>query len=158
MSRDEIGEVTGFWGLSVAETVHGYVSGGRQLYTWCAWDTLFLPSILNQIAEVSSRCPATGLPVSLTVGPEGIRQAHPADAVVSFLSPERPWAGDVVATFCCHVWFLASPTAGARWVREHPGAFLLSLDDAFKLGRRVIGLRFGAALAAEMTEGWDATG
>ncbi len=150
VSRDDAGAVNGFWGLSLAETDHGYVSGGRQLYAWCAWDTLFLPVILGQDAEVRSRCPVTQVLVSLAVGPGGVRRADPAGSVVSFLSPERPWAGDVVETFCCYVRFLASPAAGAGWVRDHPGTFLLGFGDAFELGRRVIELRFGAPLPAEV--------
>lgn len=84
-----------------------------------------------------SRCPVTQLAVSLIVGHEGMRRADPAGSVVSFLSAEQPWAGgDVVATFCRYVRFLASPTAGAGWVRQHPGMFLMSLNEAFVLGRK----------------------
>ena len=87
-------------------------------------DTLLLPVILRQDAEVRSHCPVTQVPVSLA-GPEGVPRADPAGSVVSFLSPERPWAGDVVEAFCCYVRFLDSTAAGAGSVRDHPGTFLL---------------------------------
>ncbi|HSH59875.1 MAG TPA: organomercurial lyase [Acidimicrobiales bacterium] len=144
--RDDAGDVVGFWGLALAETAHGYTVVGRQLHAWCAWDTLFITPILGQVAEVRSRCPVTRGPVSLVVGPEGLREAEPATAVVSFLSPRRPWGDDVVTSFCHYVLFFASPEAGATWVDEHPGTFLLSLDQGFELGRRFNGLRLGAAL------------
>lgn len=57
---DAAGSVVGFWGLALSETAHGYATGGRQLYTWCAWDTLFITPILDQVAEVRSSCPVTG--------------------------------------------------------------------------------------------------
>ncbi|MFN2505769.1 MAG: organomercurial lyase [Acidimicrobiales bacterium] len=122
--------------------------GGHELSTWCAWDTLFITPILGRVAEVASSCPVTGRPVALTVGPEGVRRADPAETVVSFLSPKQPWGDDVISSFCHYVLFFASPEAGARWVHDHPGTFLLSLDDAFELGRRANALRFGPALAA----------
>ncbi len=74
---DDDGRVIGFWGLTLSETAHGYAIGGRQLSTWCAWDTLFITPILDQLAEVSSSCPVTGRPVSLTVGPEACDESNP---------------------------------------------------------------------------------
>lgn len=44
--------------------------------------------------------------------------------------------------------FFASPEAGATWVEEHPGTFLLSLDQGFELGRRFNGLRLGPELGS----------
>ena len=38
---------------------HRFEVAGRTLYTWCAWDSLFLPQILGQEAEVESTCPLT---------------------------------------------------------------------------------------------------
>lgn len=72
-----------------------------------------------------------------------MRRADPADAVVSFLSPDEPWADDVITSFCHYVLFFSSPEAGARWVAEHPGTFVLTLTEAFELGRRVDLYRFG---------------
>lgn len=145
---DDVGSVVGFWGLALSETAHGYATGGRQLYTWCAWDTLFITPILDQVAEVSSSCPVTGRPVALTVGPEGVRRVEPPETAVSFLSPQQPWADDVITTFCHYVLFFASPEAGRRWVDGHPGTFLLNPADAFELGRRFNALRLGQAMGA----------
>ena len=55
---DEAQRVIGFWGLALPEMQHRYRVGERQLYTWCAWDTVFITPILNQVAEVESRCPS----------------------------------------------------------------------------------------------------
>ncbi len=37
-----------YWGLAIAETKHRLEVDGRALYTWCAWDSLFLPEILQR--------------------------------------------------------------------------------------------------------------
>ena len=84
------GRVVAFSGLSLRPTGHHFEVGGRQLYTWCAWDTLFLPAMLGQPARVLSHCPVTGAEVRLTVEPDGVRESHPDPLRVSFPGPERP--------------------------------------------------------------------
>ena len=146
--RDAEGRVIGFWGLTVdrLSPTHRLEVGGRELFAWCAWDTLFLPGILGATARVDSVCPATGDVISLVVSPERvIRTSHP-DAVVSFLVPDRGFDADVIQTFCHFVHFFASRGAGEVWTAEHSGTFLLSLDDAFELGRLVNALNFSSAL------------
>jgi alkylmercury lyase len=144
--RDGAGGIVGFWGLCLPETVHRLRAGGRDLHTWCAWDTLFLAPVLDRPLEVSSRCPDTGREISLTVAPAGIRTVDPAPTVLSFLRPEREWADDIITTFCHHVRCLESPAAGTRWLAGRPAGFLVGLDDGFELGRRFVEARFGAAL------------
>jgi hypothetical protein len=100
-----------------------------------AWDTLFLPGILGQTARVTSTCPTTGEAIGLLVGPHGVvERSHPG-AVVSFLRPERAFDADVVQRFCHFVHFFTDAGAGQGWVATHPGTFLLSLEEAFGLGR-----------------------
>lgn len=145
---DDVHRVIGFWGLALTEMPHRYRVGGRQLYTWCAWDTLYITPILDQVAEVESNCPVSGREVALTVTARGVRRVEPAEAVVSFLSPDRPWEDDVRTRFCHYVLFFSSPDAGRRWTHDNPGTFLLSVEDGFELGRRVNAARFGSVLDA----------
>jgi alkylmercury lyase len=141
---DELGRVIGFWGLTVAELAptHRLEVNGRSLFAWCAWDTLFLPGLLSAPAHVTSTCPTTGETISLDVTPERVVTSSHGGAVVSFLLPERGFDADVLQAFCHFVHFFASPAAGEAWSARHPGTFLLSLDDAFELGRLVNGLNF----------------
>lgn len=134
--RDERDRVIGFWGLTVVEMPpHELLFNGRKLWAWCAWDTLFLPRRLEATLEVRSLCPVTKERISLRVSPEKVETVDPADTVVSFLEPDRPFGPDVIQSFCHYVHFLAGQPAAARWNGEHPGTFLLSLEDAFELGR-----------------------
>ena len=43
----------------------------------------------------------------------------------------------MIQSFCHFVHLFASRDAGESWIVEHPGTFLLSLDEAFELGRLV---------------------
>jgi Alkylmercury lyase len=56
---DQAGRVVAFQGLSVVEAPHRFHVDSRELYTWCAWDTLFLPELIGRPAEVESTCPTT---------------------------------------------------------------------------------------------------
>src|SRR5256885_12370894 len=44
---------------------------------------------------------------------------------------------DVIASFCHYLHFFRSPQAALPWLAEHRDSFLLSLADAYALGRRI---------------------
>ena len=144
--RDHHGAVTGFWGLALTDMPHRFTIQGRTLYTWCAWDALFLPVILDTEAHVQSACATTGEPVTLTVTPAGVDALSPATAVLSFLRPDDRLGADVISSFCHHIVFLSSPTAAQTWTATHPDTFLLSIQEGFDLGRRTWQARLGTAL------------
>ncbi|MGH2865847.1 MAG: organomercurial lyase [Solirubrobacteraceae bacterium] len=146
--RDGQRRVIGFMGLSVVEVGdHRIHIDGRALWAQCAWDTLFLPELLDESARVSSRCPSTGESISLTVTPAGVAEVAPPETVVSLIVPEAQFGRDVVQSFCHFVHFFASPNAAASWAAQHPGTFPLSIDDAYRLGQLTNRATFGAALA-----------
>jgi alkylmercury lyase len=145
--RDDHGHLTGFMGLSVTEIGnHRLHVNRRTLSAWCAWDTLFLPELLGATARVTSRCPATGEDIALTMTPDGPRDLTRSTAVISFLAPERSFGSNVINTFCCYVHFFASPEAAAGWIKEHPGTFQLPIDDAYRLARLTNRSTFGDVL------------
>jgi alkylmercury lyase len=132
---DDRGRVVAFAGLRLRPTEHRFGVGGRLLYTWCAWDTLFLPALLDEQAHVESTCRVTGADVRLTVAPERVLDAKPDEVWVSFPPPAQTSTADIVDSFCCHVHFLAGEDSAAHWVSDRPGTLALDLDDAFELGR-----------------------
>lgn len=146
--RDDAGAIVGFWGLTPQELPpHRLEIGGRQLWGWCSWDTLFLPVVLGRTARVESVCATTGEPVRAVVRPDGLESVSPGGAVISFLRPDGPFGSDVVASFCHHVLFFASPEAGERWIGERDDVFLVSPKQGFELGRLVWEAKLGQALA-----------
>lgn len=147
---DGDGSVIGFWGLAINKLspTHRLEVDGRELFAWCAWDTLFLPAVLDATANVESVCPTTGDVVSLDVSPDRVLEVSHPDAVMSFLLPDLDFDADVIQSFCHFVHFFASREAGEAWSASHPGTFLLSLDKAFELGRLVNALNFPSALGS----------
>ncbi len=83
---DEQGNIVGA-ALTARQTAHRVQVGGKQLYAWCALDTLFIPGLLDEEAEVESLCAVSGETIRVTVGPDGVRAVSPAEAVVSVVLP-----------------------------------------------------------------------
>src|SRR2546425_10751118 len=144
---DDTRAVIGFWGLALSKMPHRFQVAGRNMYTWCAWDSLFIPGILGKAARVESTDPVTTEKISLVVAPQGVKEVEPADTVVSFLTPNGAFDADVIRSFCHFVHFFGSRESGERWSSEHKGTLLLSVDQAYELGRLTNIRNFGEALA-----------
>jgi alkylmercury lyase len=148
---DSQGRVLGFGGLAAAPMHHRFEVEGRTLWTWCAWDSLFIPEILGRPARVTSPDPESRELVQLTVTPDRIESVEPSDAVMSLtrLDAEAfaPSAANIMASFCHYIFFFASRASGKRWTAKHPGTFLCALDDAFALAKRLNAQNFGMELA-----------
>lgn len=151
----EGGRIQGFMGLAVTRTPHQFTVNGRTLWTWCAYDTLFIPELLGETAEIETRDPETDQLIRVTVSPAGVEAAEPTGVAASIVGPQM-WdhtsAAQLIASACHFMFFFASREAGERWVAKHPETFLLSLDDAFAFGKRSNGHRFGAELARRRAE------
>ncbi|MGH8717605.1 MAG: alkylmercury lyase MerB [Burkholderiales bacterium] len=139
------GEIIGYWGLTLKKMKHRFRVNGRLLFTWCAWDTLFIPQILGAVAEVESTCPATGDAILLTVGPSGIQAIYPDTTAVSFVTPEQAKLKEnIVLNFCHYVHFFRSATVAESWLSKHPGTRLLTLAEAWALGREKNAAQYAA--------------
>jgi alkylmercury lyase len=130
VETDEKGRVVGY-GLTLRPTEDRFEIDGKQLYAWCAADTLIYPIQLGRSARVASRCHATGAPVRVTVTPSEVANVEPSTAVISIVAPDD--VTDVRAAFCNHVHFFASRRAAAGWLDEHPEGIVVTVRDAFDL-------------------------
>lgn len=139
---DDQKRIIGFGGLAIREMPHQFKVDGRTLYTWCAWDSLFIPGILGLEAEVESPAPASAIRIRLRVGPDGVNWVQPQSAVMSFLLPSaQTFQGDVLkamASFCHYIFFFPDRNTAAAWTRSHPDTAVISVSDAFELGRQMV--------------------
>ncbi len=148
-NRDDA--VVGFGGLAIAPLDPEYrlrdEAGGDVGYAWCAWDTLFLPTLLGQTLQVAATDGLTGDEIRLTVTPDGVNGVTASDTVVSFLAPVGPWEADIVTAFCHKVIFFANQANADEWItRQTDQLFTLSVDDAFAVGQRWTAARYGDTL------------
>ncbi|MGH8549882.1 MAG: organomercurial lyase [Methylococcales bacterium] len=140
---DDRNRIVGYWGLSIEPTHHRFEVGGEKLYTWCAWDALFLPEILEAHARVESQCATTRARICLTLSPQCVEQFQPGDAVISFMTPAAALVKENVAAHFCHfVHFFKSEDAGLAWTGRHSGSFLMTIDQAHRLGYEINAMRY----------------
>ncbi len=139
LQYDEKDSIIAFAGLNQAPAPHRFLFDGIELYTWCAFDSLFLPHLLcggAQVAQVSSTCSVTNATLQLTVTPQGPKNIDRATTVMSFVMPSPDQhCGNLRRAFCNHVNFLASPEAASIWKERHPDTAILSVKQVFELGR-----------------------
>lgn len=135
---DDDQAIIGYWGLSLGKMPHRFAVNGHTLYTWCAWDSLFIPQIIGATAQVESLDPVSKEVVHLTVSPEGVEQVEPSDAVTSFMLPETEQIrSDVIKRFCHYLHFFAAPETAEKWVAQSPKSsdlLTLSIEEAFRIG------------------------
>jgi len=140
---DQQNRIVAYWGLTIQPTRHCFDVDGQVLYTWCAWDTLFLPEILQTHARVESLCATTDTQIRLNLSPNRVEHVQPENAVISFLTPDAARVKEnVVDHFCCSVHFFKSEEAGRVWTGQHPGTFLLTIDQAHTLGRKINAMQY----------------
>jgi len=144
---NEANDIIGFLGITVNETPHHMLMNEKKCYAWCAWDTLFIPELIGATVQITSVCATTNEIIILTVSPQSI---HPTqtDIWVSFLLPDKKSVQENVSTSFCHfVHFFNSKEAGETWTNQHNNIFLLSLNEAFEVGKKVNAARFSTVLS-----------
>lgn len=131
---DESGAVSAFIGLSLAPTRHEFRLDGLTLYTWCAFDALFLPRILAMPARITTFCPATKNAVEMTMTARRLVAVDPPDAVMSIVAPDREsYARDLRGTFCRHVNFFTDAGAFEDWAEGRDDVACVDIAEAARL-------------------------
>lgn len=133
---DDLGNIIRFWGLTLNETPHKLLIDGRELYAWCAWDTLFLPALMGKAVQVVSHCASSNVPIQLSIDRKHIMSLTPDNAVLSFVMPdEEGIRKDVISIFCHSVLFFSSAEKGEQWVANNTGTFLMPVERAYVLAQ-----------------------
>lgn len=141
---DEQGRIIG-WGLTHNPTPHKFTVDGKQLYTWCAPDTLIFPILIGRTAHIESHCPTTQTSIRLTIYPDtGIKDLQPSTAVVSIADPNQLDTKAVRATGCNLQHFFAAAEAAREWRSRHPGMTVLPVAEAYTIMRPVAEAMLGA--------------
>jgi alkylmercury lyase len=132
---DTQGNILG-WGITLLPTQHQFLLKERPLFTWCAFDTVLFPPLLQIEAQVESECSASGHPITFVATPEGIADLFPTMSVLSLILPDAR-CDCVRGTFCQQSLFFQSEEAASPWLALHPEAMLLSLEEAAVVGQTV---------------------
>ena len=122
-------------GLSLTPTPHKYHANGKELFAWCAVDTITFPSILKHSARIESPDPISGEIVRLSVGPEGVEDLDPSAAVVSWSMDADIY--NIRGSFCNMVHFFASRETAEDYISQHPGLVIVSVDSVFEAAKTI---------------------
>ena len=130
-------------GLTLVPTAHQFQVEQRTLFAWCAFDTLTYPLALHLFAQVTSRCPVTGSSIHLTVTPEQVLDLDPGEAQVSLVVDVAAGScHNVREDVCNYGYFFASREAAFLWQAAHQETVILSVEEAYQVGKLVEGARF----------------
>lgn len=144
---DDKQHIIGHGGLTFKPTKHKIMFDDHTLYTWCAWDTLFLPAILGKTLDIESQCPVDDSIVWVRVNQEGVQAIEPKEAMISFMLPSKECIQkDIQSNFCYYVNFFPSAKIGEQWVQQHSKTYLISIEEAFKIGQIKNQAQFGKKL------------
>jgi alkylmercury lyase len=133
---DAQGYIVG-WGMTLLPTQHHFLLKDHSLFTWCAFDTVLFPPLLQVEAQVQSVCEATDQPITfVATRSAGIADLLPATSVLSLILPTER-CDCVRGTFCEQSLFFQSEEAASSWMVLHPDAVLLSVEEAAALGQMV---------------------
>ncbi|WGI36024.1 MULTISPECIES: organomercurial lyase MerB [Mycolicibacterium] len=128
---DDHGRIVG-QGLTLRPTRHRFTVAGRELYTWCALDTLIFPTIVGRPARIESASPVSGQLIRVSVTDSAVTEVHPAAAVVSLVNPED--LRSIRSSFCDQVHYFTCAEDAGPWLAQHPGAQIVSVAQAHQLG------------------------
>ncbi|MCX5205510.1 organomercurial lyase [Streptomyces sp. NBC_00237] len=138
LETDPDGRITGA-GVSLNDRhPHTMELHGRRLFGWCAMDVLMFPVVFKERAStVTSRCPTTREPISLTVTPDGTRDVSPSTAAVT-LAPAT--GADIREVFCNRVNFYGTAQLAEQVAAQDPDLAVCSVDTAWTVGKRLADL------------------
>ena len=146
--------LVGVTGLTLNETRHRLEVDDQTLWTWCAWDSLFLVPIIGRRATLTSTSPATNIDIRISIASDGVTAAEPETTVLSVVVPRADavvsTAAEVQATFCHFVHFFEDRAAAEAWVPAERDPAVLEPGEGFRLGQLVYG-DLAAAPAAEVS-------
>jgi alkylmercury lyase len=133
---DAQGNIVG-WGITLLPTQHQFVLSELPLFTWCAFDTVLFPPLLQVEAHIQSSCFTTNQPITFVATRSGeIVDLLPATSVLSLILPAER-CDCVRSTFCEQSLFFHSEEVASPWMALHPDAVLLSVEEAAVLGHMV---------------------
>ena len=133
---DDAKRIIGYWGLAIQEMLHKIELKDKTLYGWCAWDTLFIPQLIDKDAIIRSIDNTTKEEIVIEIDRQGNLISGNDDIVVSMLTvDEEKFKENVVTSFCHFIYFFKNKTSGEVWVSKHDGTFLITLKEAIELSQ-----------------------
>ena len=118
--------------LTLNPTQHHFRINSKERYTWCSLDAMHLPGILGRTAEVESTDPVSGEKIQLTIPPDATPTYHPPGTVLSIMLAPGDRNGPQ-SPLCSQMLFFASRENAEIWIRDHPQATIMTVEEVYQL-------------------------
>ncbi len=138
---DSTGEtVLAAYPFSATPTPHRVHLNGREVFALCAVDALGIPAMLQEVADIVSRCAHCGSQVEIRVSPDHVTRYLPGGALVWFPTSEDECC-PVAQSRCPNISFFCTSDHLETWWKGNgqPPGLVLSLLEAFEAGREIFG-------------------
>jgi alkylmercury lyase len=116
--------------LTLLPTQHRFNVMRKNLYTWCAHDSILLPGLLGMTAEVESPDPLNGDLIKLVITPEGPDTYSPETAVLTTFQAAEPATGPKSAV-CTNSHYFTSRASAKTWTHDRSGVNIVTVEEAF---------------------------
>ena len=129
-------EIIAYRGVTLSPTKHTLVTEDSTVYTWCAFDTLFLLDLIDKPAHIHSTCAECDKKLMLKPSMLASSQFENTSIVMSFLVPEpSAYQESLRASFCCKVHLFCNAACGQQWTSQQNNIELFSVDDSLTIAR-----------------------
>ena len=110
-------EISAYRGVTLNQTQHYVFHNNSKIYTWCAFDTLFLADLLVEPVGISSNCPTCRKVIAFKVTDRDLTNLKDSDIVMSFIIPNKvDYCENLQNAFCCKVHFFCNEQCGHEWI------------------------------------------
>jgi alkylmercury lyase len=131
-----IGEISAYRGVTLNQTKHCVFHNNVKIFTWCAFDTLFLADLLVEPVSISSNCPACGKTIACKVTDRNLTSSKDSDIVMSFIIPDKvDYCEDLQNAFCCKVHFFCNLQCGSEWINLSPEIDFFDLEKSLVIAQ-----------------------
>ena len=137
IEKDQQSNITGFRGLSLTRGEFNIQVNNRQLFCWCAFDTLFVADLLSTPCKVIAQCGQSQQALSFTIDRNEIIYGHCESIFMSLALPSKEcYQSNLQACFCHYVKFFKSKKLAQTWAQEYSDICILPLQQAFELAKQ----------------------
>ncbi|MGQ0569391.1 MAG: organomercurial lyase [Armatimonadota bacterium] len=120
--------------LSAIPTNHHVEFDSLRPWANCAFDALAVPKMIRQTGIVHSQCGHCGAPIRIVVEEGTVREARPANVIVSYGGLANCGDKPSLQVSCPFIWFFCSAQHARAWVQpEGWVGQLLPLEKATTL-------------------------
>lgn len=136
VEQNQNNEIIAYRGVTLSSAKHTLVTAESTVYTWCAFDTLFLLDLIDEPAHIHSTCATCNKKLMLKPSMLDGSKFENSSVVMSFLVPEpSAYQESLRASFCCKVHFFCNLNCGQQWSSLQSNIELFSIDDSLTIAR-----------------------